>query len=279
MFALAGALGAAPPATSPEAIYLRAQTAWLQHVYPSHLSYVIAVSALDRGVRKTQHYDAFYTRSTDAVETHAISREEENAAPPAGSKLFGGVVSHGHLLTRQINATTSDVLGVPILAPNYSFGIVAPPAPPPDDPATTVNVLPEIGRVSVSRARYRITLAGHAPIDGRDAYHLALVPLTDPRRYRLRDLWIDTQTFDVLQLRVAGNFTAKATESVSWTVSFAQSGDGWYIASETAEAPVAVARGHVYDDVTIRFESLMPASAPVLHLFSGGSAIIDLREP
>lgn len=40
---------------------------------------------------------------------------------------------------------------------------------------------------------YALDLTGIEAVDGHDAYHLRLHPLSDPERHNLRDLWVDTK--------------------------------------------------------------------------------------
>ncbi len=65
--------------------------------------------------------------------------------------------------------------------------------------------------VAVAKPPYTIVRSpsGAIPIvdlDGRAAYHLELRPEGDPKRHNLRDLWIDTQTFDLLKAHFVGTY-------------------------------------------------------------------------
>lgn len=55
---------------------------------------------------------------------------------------------------------------------------------------------------------YALDLTGIEAVDGHDAYHLRLRPLSDPERHNLRDLWVDTGTFDVWKAHFAGKYPA-----------------------------------------------------------------------
>ncbi len=78
-------------------------------------------------------------------------------------------------------------------------GATLAPSPPnlADDP-----IAPIATATAVDRA-YAITLAGTEPVGTRICYHLRLRPLRDPQSYPLRDLWVDTTTYDVVQLTYA----------------------------------------------------------------------------
>jgi hypothetical protein len=110
-----------------------------------------------------------------------------------------------------------------------------------------------------SRTRdYEIRLAGIESLAGTQVYHLVLTPTRDPQTLRLRELWIDTQTFQTLQLLAAGNFTGS---QAPWLVAFTQVGGNTYIASETAQAPIGVG-DHRYDRASIAFEAVSPTARP-----------------
>jgi len=270
---------AAPIPPSADEILNRARATLASSSYPAHLSYVIAVSVNDHGVTKTRHYTAFYDDRRGLIDTRAISSEEGVAQPTTGSKLYGAILTHGHTLKRPINAQVDDYLGVPILAPNYTFGLVRPISPPTGTINVDTSPLKQIGRVVSSTVRYRATLVGTEPAEGRSAYHLALTPVRDPHLYRLRDLWVDGETFDVLKLRTDGNFTAQETAAIPWTVTFGRVGDAVYIKRETADAPLVFTRAHTYDDVTLTFEGIAPLTTPPIRLLTGTQSLQELREP
>jgi len=82
--------------------------------------------------------------------------------------------------------------------------------------------LKEIASVATTNRNYVMTYDGVENIGGRDAYHLSLRPVHSPARLRLREMWIDTQTFATWQLVTQGNFNALG--DVPWTVTFANVG-------------------------------------------------------
>ena len=58
--------------------------------------------------------------------------------------------------------------------------------------------LPTIAVVVARPIHYRITLLDQQPTEGcAPAYHLGLVPISDPDRNNLREMWVDTSTFQV----------------------------------------------------------------------------------
>jgi hypothetical protein len=280
---LAGA-GQACADPDPYQIYAHARAVWMSQHYPPYVSYTIAVAVDEGGVLKTAHYRATYDATHDRIFTDGVS-DEERAQPhvPTGTNitlepkrqwmtLFQRHVGHPE--------ESVDYLGVPMLAPNYSFGIAAyvpPVATTENDRAALVEEirrqfndpmsaqkeqqldasggLKQIGRVVSTDRDYTIVDQGIETVAGRDAYHLRLQPLRSSPKLRLRDLWVDSQTFATLRLVTQGNFTNSV---VPWTITFASIGGAQYIASEEAQAPVGVGR-HLYTRATVSFESVVPA--------------------
>lgn len=82
--------------------------------------------------------------------------------------------------------------------------INAPDEPPlPDVPAP----LKTIGHVvAYAPPRYAITIVGIETVNGHATYHLHLTPLSDPRRHNLRELWVDTTTFDLWNATFDGTY-------------------------------------------------------------------------
>ncbi len=274
---------------TPDQIYANAQRVWTAHVPPAHLSYVIAVTETQNDVAKTRHYRVNEDTLDGTVAADAISAEEAvDTNNVTGVKFIAAIRSHGNDFKKQLTAGDADFLGVPQLAPDYTFGVarrrmvdyLATPEPEPSTDATAI-VGKHIGSVSAVARRYAITLTGTETIGDRSAYHLTLVPLADPARYRLRDMWVDTATSDVLQLRSAGNFDSKFTRGVPWLVTFRGDGDARYIASEIAEKPIDFGEKHRYDAVQIVFSGITAVHiAPVtLGNIAPTPGLALLREP
>jgi hypothetical protein len=133
----------------------------------------------------------------------------------------------------------------PFVYPTTTFGLVKrrsgetpsiyesestpPPAPETGGPAV-------IGRVSATARDYDPTLIGTEQIAGVAVYHLKLVPRFDPRRHPIRDLYVDTATFDPRRIAIevwasAGPVRSRPTV----TVDFAPVDGTWLIAHATME--------------------------------------------
>jgi hypothetical protein len=268
----------------PYQLYAHARAIWLSQRYPGYVSYTIAVTVNENGVVKTAHYRATYDATHDRIYMDGVS-EEERAKPhvPTGTNitlepkrqwmtLFQKHVGHPE--------EAVDYLGVPMLTPNYSFGIAAyvpavatsasdqtalveeirrqfndPMSAEKEQQLSAAAGLKEIGRVVSVDRDYAITYRGLDVVGGRQAYHLTLRPMRSSAKLRLRDLWIDAQTFATLKLITQGNFL---NSDVPWVVTFATIDGAQYIASEDALAPVGAGR-HLYARATISFEGLAAA--------------------
>jgi hypothetical protein len=281
LLALLGA-GRAPAAnTDPYAIFANARSYWEHQRYPERLAFTVAVVVQEAGTQKVEHYTSTYDAVDNVITTDCVS-DYERAHPPSGKgiKFNAGISSPTiplTLLAAALPQTRSeqtmasitighsgdpaiDFLGVPELAPNYSFGIApfvpgrawtsaelvakirakfhdpgpSPSPSPTPAPTPTSSGLKQIAVVTAVARHYIISLVGIEPLDGAPAYHLKLQAVVEPHRYRLRDLWIDTQTYATRQLISDGNFTNGPWPGAPWTVRFAQIDGATYIADESA---------------------------------------------
>jgi hypothetical protein len=119
-----------------------------------------------------------------------------------------------------------------------------------------------IGATATHSAAYAVTLLGRESVGEHEAYHLRLAPLHDPGRNRLRDLWIDADSYVTRKARVAGNFVDEPLASTAWTIDFRTIGDAQYIASERAEFPIRYKARRAYDEASISFEQVTVEAGP-----------------
>lgn len=280
--ALVGTAGAA----DPYQIFAHARAVWAQQQYPDYLTYVVAVDVVEGGVQKTKHYHLAYDSQSGQIAVNPVS-DEEVAAPPNPTGFVLHLQPKRNFMTMYDKRVGNpgeavDYLGVPMIAPTYSFGmmlaagdneaaqsgdpVVAQIRREFDDPvpaektqqAVTGAGVRTIASVTSTVRRYTITLAGIESLAGDDCYHLKLQPNYDPQRFRLRDVWIDTHTYETRQLISAGNFSGTR---VPWLVTFDDSSGEEYIASETALAPVGVGDHH-YQSATVSFQTIQQAARP-----------------
>ena len=285
--------------SDPYQIFGMARARWGAQHYPEKIAYTVAVDVVESGARKTERYEAGYDAAEESLLVDPVS-DREKAHPYYVPGGFGFNIA----LSGQGRPDPDvDFFGVPFLAPNYSFGIGVTPrgsaSPPPDpmelvrevraefhDPLAPSRSVPvpaaspglrEIAAVSTRTRTYDINLVGIEPVDGTPAYHLILHPVRDPGRYRLRDLWIDTQSYEPRKLVEGLNFVRGPGTAVAWSVTFEQSGGASYIATETALAPTRLGRHH-YSTVSIAFENVRAVdrfSYGVSSFVPDGTLILD----
>ncbi len=106
------------------------------------------------------------------------------------------------------------------------------PSPPPnlaEDPMQTIATVTAVDRA------YDIRFAGTVTVDARPCYHLVLRPLRDPGRFRLRELWIEEGTYQVVRLTYEQPFNS-TTATVHYDFAPAGKANVWTIVHIDAEA-------------------------------------------
>jgi len=98
-------------------------------------------------------------------------------------------------------------------------------------------------------------------LDNGMTYHLGLTPVADPKRYRLREMWVSAQTFITQKVLIAANFSRQPYTEVPWLVTFRQIDGGPYISEERAVGALDFGDAGSLEDVTISFEGLASTSA------------------
>ena len=263
----------------PYQIFANARAYWMQQRYPQELRYQVAVDVVEAGKERVEHYSASYDAVANIVDIDPRSDyEREHPVKPSGINI--GIL--GLPIGKPL--PTDDFLGVPKLRPTYSFGMapfVPAPSPTPFNSMALVDQirkefhdpnprkvqpspsaspgLPEIATVYAQNREYAITLLDNETIDGHACYHLALKPLRDPGKYRIREAWIDEASFAPWQLKDSTNFISGPATMVPWTIRFADIDGEHYIKKETADAPMSV-RGEIYTQAAIRFEQVASAA-------------------
>jgi hypothetical protein len=245
---------ASPPIPDPYAIFMRARSAITTAQRAPLIEYTISVSGIDGAVSRTNHYSASYRTVVNEIDVDAISLEESRERPPvirdfdvrpqqAGCECQPD--DGGPLSVSVGNPERSpDLLGVPHLTPTYMFGLDSP---------TELN--------------YAVTLVDEPAIDNPPAYHLRLTPLHDPKRRRLRELWIGAYDYLPRRAVIEGNFTTAPLTDVPWIIDLSVMNGEPIIVRETASALV-LPRRQVLRDVVIAFEDIGERS-----VLSGGPLI------
>jgi hypothetical protein len=199
----------APPPASE--IFDRARAAVQARPLPPYIAYTQFVS-LERHGRSRAQNERVVVRSADGA-TYVTSLDDPRAA--------------AHVEPR------------PLVFPTSTFGLVQRPAgetasaalegaaagEPADTTAPRV-----IGRVSATSRAYDLHFAGTDQIDGTPLYHLIAVPRFDPRRNRIRALYVDPATFE--PRRIVYEYFAERgplRSRPTVTVDYEPVGDSWVI--------------------------------------------------
>jgi hypothetical protein len=279
------------PSNDPYVIYRRARDIWSKQAYPNTIQFRTTVRVSEGDKPEEQHY-----RGQDGngdIRLVGVSEEEQEAPHEAKGANFKihieiGWNTHAGGQTTSMDEDAhrrdapADYLGVPVISPAYSFGLdprqeSTPNASATPDPAAKSDIR-TIATVNAYERHYEIKLLGQESVAAALSYHLQLVPLRDPRRYRLRDMWVDVYTYHVLKIRVQGNFTGAPMTQVSWIVTFQDVAGSTYIDTETAEAPLVLPHDRIFTTASIKFDQVGEGtfSLPVLPYLN---SIDDLREP
>jgi hypothetical protein len=287
-------LGNAQPGRAADAdpyqIFGRARNVFAQQRYPSYLTYTVTVHVTERGVPKARHYHLAFDAQNAKIYVNPVSDEERAAPPDPNGMTFHLIPKRQYqpLFDKKVGnpGEAVDFLGVPMISPTYSFGMSATTAAGGTDPDALVQEIRReysdptpplkaqqiasngqmktIAVVTGYQRAYTVTLVGIEPCDASQCYHLHLKPSHDSAMLRLRDLWIDTQTYQTHKLVTDGNFTGS---HVPWTITFANQNGAVYIATETAMQPVGVGE-HRYEQASVLFESITPSQRPPTNLSS-----------
>ncbi|MFN2448258.1 MAG: hypothetical protein ABR508_00490 [Candidatus Baltobacteraceae bacterium] len=268
---------------NPYEIYDRARARWASAQYPRFLTYSVNVSADIPSATLMNTYSSFTDTTDGAIKVRATSPQEA-AKPytPRGlnftvrlkvsytrhPKISGAPSADGDdgdiHVSKAIRVSQQeqyDTLGVPLLSPTYSFGLRPPELLQQKNSAFATPTLKTIAAVTAVRPQYVVAYDGTTTLNGTACLKLRLKPLRDPALLRLRELWIDAQTFETVQVIVQGNFTSGPAPTIPWLIRFADKGSGSYIVSESALAPFPY-RGRRYTNISITFDHIQPADVP-----------------
>ncbi|MBD5657417.1 MAG: hypothetical protein IAI50_19875, partial [Candidatus Eremiobacteraeota bacterium] len=261
------------PDSRAEDIFARTRVAFAARAYPSTIKYGIRISGFRNGAWAGRTYDAFEQWPERSVVARSISEEE--AANPYKPSMFAKSIlqNFGPPSAQSGGPQGPHILGFPELAVSYAFGLT-PRTTLTTAPAATDAGLRTIGTVRAVARTYDVRLAGEESIDGSACWHLTLRPLGNPGTYRVRDLWVDERSYQTRKLVTDGNFTRKETGSGLWTVSYVQSGDAWYLASEISQGPVN--DDLRYDHVAVQFVGVTADPHEPLDFGLAGSSENDL---
>jgi hypothetical protein len=218
-FLLAGTRAAAQPTSGPLdaiTIYDRARSVVAARVVPPFIAYTQYVAFERHGKRKAERSRIILRTVDGKVNVTPIPESPHDRTDPRPA-----------------------VRDRPLVYPTSTFGLVKrrtgeepsmyePKSSAP--PATSDGGPPVIGRVVSTERDYDPTLAGTQTLAGNSVYHLELMPRFDPRHHPIRDLYVDTTTFDPRRITIevwaaAGPVRSRPTV----TVDYAPVGGTWLI--------------------------------------------------
>jgi hypothetical protein len=268
-------LGAAPPApgVDAETIFENARKAWTQGAYPRYATYAAVVDFHNgpRHLRRT--WDTIEDFRHETVFSHKFSREETANPPPPPRGINIDVPFFGTLNKDQ----PADPVGHVAFAVDQGYGIA--PAQVHIESMTSASAFDAkratpalIGRTGVVARSYDVQLLETVAGADGTAYHLALTPLRDPERYRLRELWVDARTWLPEAAVVAGIGNRPPLSTVRWRIEFRQVEGATYVARESALADVDFGAAGILHGLTVSFEELAPTSNPPAWQWSIGTS-------
>lgn len=271
--------------SDPYEIFGHARNVWAQQHYPQYLTYTVTVRVTEHGVEGAKHYHLAYDSQEGKIFVNPVSDEERVDPPDPNGMTFHLLPRRQYkvLYDKQVGnpGEAADPLGVPVISPTYSFGMGGASAPEgqgdtdslvqqirsefkdPAPPATENELqntggIKTIAVVSSFKHRYDIAYDGIENIDGYDCYHLSLKPAVRKEDLRLRELWIDTQTYETRKLVSATNFTGS---TAPWLITFDDVNGSLYIESEAAMAPLRVGL-HRYEQASVSFDDITATEKP-----------------
>lgn len=233
------------------AVFARAISAITSARYPARIDYTIVVSGLDGSVFRVNHYPESYRSGTKEIDVNSEDGCE------CESDLGGSwSISVG------ARERSPDLLGVPHLTPTYMFGLNSPIA---IEHSGGGHVQPQMNglRPAPSPPAYAVALIDSPFVDGTRTYHLTLRPLSDPKKYRLRELWVGADDYLPRKAIVAGNFASAPLADVRWTIDFSIVHSAPFILRETTSV-LFLPHRQVVKDAAVAFEDI---SAPNTRFF------------
>jgi hypothetical protein len=231
-------------APDPVAIFTRAQAAWNARALPPYESFTLPCDATFLAKScTTGTLVQFIVRLRDG-------RTFAQTLTPDGRPAI--VLVRGGYAFGPAGAPLGFYRRAPVA------GATAPPTPPnlAADPIETIAVVRAVDRA------YAISYVETSTIGTRTVYHLRLRPIRDPQQYPLRELWIDTTSYDVVRLTYVWPYNA-TTASITYDFAPAGSQGIWSIvhidAQATSHGLFTAHTEHVSEDL---HDITFPANVP-----------------
>jgi hypothetical protein len=226
------------PSPDPDAerIFARAKAWWQKRKDLPYLQYGALIRYRHAGHIIDTWWDATFRTNDGALHLAYIAVPEDDAKRLRGFpiSIFGIKIADTNPDAEPINVQEPDI------EPNSSFGLLTryqsrvivtsePTENPLNNPSPRASQLHEIGRVEVATRDYDVRIVGDETLRTGEAVHLKMIPLRDPRQFRLRDLWVDKASDATAQLVVAGIYNGKPYDAIQWTVRYVPIDGRWYV--------------------------------------------------
>jgi hypothetical protein len=261
-----------------QAIFDRSRDVLRSVRYPTFISFIVHARSNTGGKPFLESFRSIVRSRDDIVLTHKTAIESTSKPDnPNGTNI----AIFGLTFPTHTKGYQEEPFGVPQISPLYSFGLrpigeSLPLMPTPEPEPTDLRSL---GRVEATEQDYDVTLVGIEKYRVRWVYHLKLVPRQNPDEYRLREMWVDTQTFVPWKLISEGIFPNGPASGVPWTVTYTIAHSYWLMAEETTSSTLRIgglAQGtssRSYDGLTYAFSDfLYPSDMQDFSFFDVGSS-------
>lgn len=229
-------------------MFARAKSAISTAQYPARIDYTIVVSGRDGSVFRVNHYSASYRPGAKEIDVSSEGDCKcESDLGGSWSINVGAPERSPHLL------------GVPHLTPTYMFGLNSPIATEHSSGAA-IQSGTKADPVISSQRNYSVTLIDTPFVSGTLTYHLKLTPLSDPKKYRMRELWVGADDYLPRKAVIGGNFSSAPFTDVPWTIEFSIVSGAPFIMRESA-SELFLPRRQVVKDATVAFEDISARGA------------------
>jgi len=277
------------------------------------LAFACTLLALSSRVAGADDTPATQAPSADEIFTRARAVAKQRTLPPYLQYRLDGAFEHRGKVDRthfrvtlrtadgkayveplqdsprdRIDTTPYVAGGPPYVWPARTFGLIPPthaatdassvfegaaPSPAPSNEPGT------IGRVTAIRREYDVTLVGTETVNGHAVYHLHLVPRIDPDTQHLRELYVDTESYQTVRevlefLGVAGPIRVHPRA----TLDYVPFGSGWIIATGAGDFTARFGFFSYAGTIGMRiFDVSAPADVPA-SMFSAQSGAEGQRD-
>ena len=249
-------------ASEGERLFFAAQRALSLVTYPHYGSYDVSVTFRNHtrtGVYRVRDTWATTENFFNSTVFSRVFSAEQDANPDVPHGINIALPILGNLNPEKPN----DPMGQVAFAIDQNFGV---------SPQHTYGVVPDvshfakdaeghtvIGSTATRERRYDIELLETVQNATGASYHLKLTPLFNPKRDRLRELWIATDTLALQSAIVAGIGNRAPTTQIQWKIDFVTQGGLTYLAREAALGDLDYGGSGTLHDTVITFLNLKTA--------------------